>query len=39
MKNKLRKIVIDNNEYLYSVTDQLNAETEINTLTLKVFLR
>ncbi|CAI8734592.1 hypothetical protein [Chryseobacterium sp. IT-36CA2] len=38
MKNKLRKIVIDNNEYLYSVTDQLNAGTETNTLKLKVFL-
>ena len=38
MKNKLRKIVIDNNEYLYSVTDQLNAGTETNTLTLKIFL-
>ncbi|MDR4952261.1 hypothetical protein REB14_08770 [Chryseobacterium sp. ES2] len=38
MKNKLRKIVIDNNEYLYLVTDQLNAGTETNTLQLKVFL-
>ncbi|WP_431610878.1 hypothetical protein [Chryseobacterium sp. 'Rf worker isolate 10'] len=38
MKNKLRKIVIDNNEYLYSVTDQFHSETETNTLTLKIFL-
>jgi len=38
MKNKLRKIVINNNEYLYSVTDQLNAGTETDTLKLKVFL-
>ncbi|KAB1230404.1 hypothetical protein [Chryseobacterium viscerum] len=38
MKNKLRKIVIDNKEYLYIVTDQFHFETETNTLTLKVFL-
>ncbi|UTX50759.1 hypothetical protein [Chryseobacterium sp. MA9] len=39
MKNKLRKIIINNSEYLYSVTDQFHAETETNTLTVKVFLR
>ncbi|MDR3026185.1 hypothetical protein [Chryseobacterium sp.] len=38
MKNKLRKIIINNIEYLYSVTDQFHAETETNTLTVKVFL-
>lgn len=38
MKNKLRKIIINNIEYLYSVTDQFHSETETNTLTVKIFL-
>lgn len=38
MKNKLRKIVIDNSKYLYVVTDKYHSENETNTLTLKVFL-
>lgn len=38
MKNKLRKITINNNEYLYNVTDQFHSETETNTLTVKIFL-
>jgi hypothetical protein len=38
MKNKLRKITIDNSKYLYSVKDKYHSETETNTLTLKVFL-
>ena len=38
MKNKLRKIIIDNSKYLYTVTDKYHPETETNTLTLKVFL-
>lgn len=38
MKNKLRKIVIDNLKYLYVVTDKYHSENETNTLTLKVFL-
>jgi hypothetical protein len=38
MKSKLRKIVIDTLEYLYSVTDKYHLETETNTLTVKVFL-
>lgn len=38
MKNKLRKIVIDQIEYLYSVTDQFHYGTETNTLTVKIFL-
>lgn len=38
MKNKLRKIIIDNSKYLYTVTDKYHSETETNTLTLKVFL-
>lgn len=39
MKNKLRKIIINNIEYVYSVTNQFHSETETNTLTVKVFLR
>lgn len=38
MKNKLRKITIDNSKYLYTLTDKYHSETETNTLTLKVFL-
>lgn len=38
MKNKLRKISIDNSKYLYAVTDKYHSETETNTLTVKVFL-
>lgn len=38
MKNKLRKIIIENSKYLYTVTDKYHSETETNTLTLKVFL-
>jgi len=38
MKNKLRKIIIDNSKYLYTVTDKYHSEMESNTLTLKVFL-
>ncbi|SIS80062.1 hypothetical protein SAMN05421786_102193 [Chryseobacterium ureilyticum] len=38
MKNKLRKIVVDNLEYLYTVTDTFHPGTETNTLTVKIFL-
>lgn len=38
MKNKLRKIITNQRTYLYSVTDQFHAETETNTLTVKIFL-
>lgn len=38
MKNKLRKIVIDNQEYLYSIADKYHSENESNTLTVKVYL-
>lgn len=38
MKNKLRKIIIDQIEYLYSVTDQFHSGTETNKLTVKIFL-
>ncbi|WP_099768470.1 hypothetical protein [Chryseobacterium sp. 52] len=38
MKNKLRKIMIDDFEYLYSVTDKYHLGTNTNTLTVKVFL-
>lgn len=38
MKNKLRKITIDNSKYLWLVTGKYHSETETNTLTLKVFL-
>lgn len=38
VKNKLRKIVVDHVEYLYSVTDKYHHGTETNTLTVKIFL-
>ncbi|MGE8526508.1 hypothetical protein [Chryseobacterium rhizosphaerae] len=38
MKRKLRKILIHNMEYLYSVTDKYHAGTETNTLTVRIFL-
>ncbi|MCQ9635994.1 hypothetical protein MP477_13630 [Chryseobacterium sp. WG23] len=38
MKRKLRKIHINNREYLYSVTDTYHAGTETNTLTVRIFL-
>jgi len=38
MKNKLRKITIEDLVYLYSVTDKYHLGTETNTLTVKVFL-
>lgn len=38
MKNKLRKITVENTEYLYLVTDKYHSGTDTNTLTVKVFL-
>jgi hypothetical protein len=38
MKNKLRKIIVDDLEYVYRVTDKYHRETRINTLTVKIFL-
>lgn len=38
MKSKLRKIKIENKEYLYAVTDRYHPENQNNTLTVKVFL-
>lgn len=38
MKNKLRKIIIDNVEYLYSVTDNYHLGTETTTMSVKVYL-
>lgn len=38
MKNKLRKIVINNLEYLYFVTVRFHAGTDMNTTSVKVFL-
>jgi hypothetical protein len=38
MKNKLRKISIENLDYLYSVTERHHLGSEGNTLTVKVFL-
>lgn len=38
MKNKLRKITINNLEYLYCISDKYHSETETNTLTIKIFL-
>jgi hypothetical protein len=37
MKNKLRKIVINNLEYLYFVTVRFHAGTGMNTTSVKVF--
>lgn len=38
MKNKLRRITIEDLVYLYSITDKYHSGTETNTLTVKVFL-
>ena len=38
MKNKLRKIVINNLEYLYFVTVRFHAGTGMNTTSVKIFL-
>ncbi|MCW3162497.1 hypothetical protein [Chryseobacterium oryctis] len=38
MKRKLRRITIDNLEYLYSVTDKYHLGTETSTLTVKIYL-
>ncbi len=38
MKNKLRKIMINNLEYLYSVTDRFYSGTGMSKLVIKVFL-
>lgn len=39
MKNKLRKIVVNNLEHLYSIAYQYHSATETTTLTVKVFLK
>ncbi|MEO8535285.1 MAG: hypothetical protein ABI441_16120 [Flavobacterium sp.] len=39
MKSKLRKIVVNDLEYLYSVNNKYHLGTETCTLTIKVFLR
>ena len=38
MKKKLRKITVDNLDYVYRVTDKYHPETGTNTLTVKIFL-
>ena len=38
MKKKLRKIIIDGQEYLYYIKIQYHSGTSTSTLTLKVFL-
>lgn len=38
MKDKLRKITVEGQEYLYLVTDKYHSGTDTNTLTVKVFL-
>ena len=38
MKNKLRKIAIDNLEYLYIIDNKYHLGTDTNTLTVKVYL-
>ena len=38
MKYKLRKIIIDVLEYLYSVVDKFHPASQTNTLTIKIYL-
>ncbi|AZA80542.1 hypothetical protein C1637_22540 [Chryseobacterium lactis] len=38
MKTRLRKIIVNDTEYLYLVKDQYHPGTETNTLTVKIFL-
>jgi hypothetical protein len=38
MKGNLRKIVIDQIEYVYRVSDKYDGETRLNTLTVKVYV-
>ncbi|MDM1556832.1 hypothetical protein PYS58_11395 [Chryseobacterium indologenes] len=38
MKNKLRKITVEHEKYLYLVTDKYHPGAETNTLTVKIFL-
>lgn len=38
MKTNLRKIVINQSEYVYRVSDKYHPENELNTLTVKVYL-
>ncbi|PWN70250.1 hypothetical protein C1631_009705 [Chryseobacterium phosphatilyticum] len=38
MKTRLRKISINDTQYLYLVKDQYHSGTETNTLTVKIFL-
>lgn len=38
MKSKLRKITIENLEYLYSVSNKYNLENQTNTLTVRIYL-
>lgn len=39
MKNKLRRIKIDNSEYLYTVANKYHSGTKTNTLTIKIYLK
>ena len=38
MKNKLRKIIINERVYLYSINDRYHSERYANTLTVKIYL-
>ena len=38
MKSKLRKITIENLEYLYSVSNKYHLENQTNTLTVRIYL-
>ncbi len=38
MKSKLRKISIENLEYLYSASNKYNLENQTNTLTVRIYL-
>ncbi|MFB9078065.1 hypothetical protein ACFFLS_18940 [Flavobacterium procerum] len=39
MKNKFRKIVIEDFQYLYTLTDKYHSENQTNTLTIRIFLK
>lgn len=39
MKGDIRKIVVNQAEYIYRVSDKYDPETGLNTLTVKVFLK
>ena len=38
MKNKLRKITVDNRDYLYAISDKYQSENQNRILTVKIYL-